>query len=145
MNTDLVELSNSEARYSLAPGDANDGLWDWKVETGEVYYSPHWKSMLGYPEHELENVYDTWANLVHPNDKLIALDLVQDHLTGNKDSFETEMRMKHKDGHYISVLSRGFRQYGGADKQSVHLIGIHVDITARKKVEVFSQKTAGNS
>jgi len=135
------ELTNSEARYSLALREANDGLWDWNTETGEVYYSPHWKSMLGYQEHELENMIDTWANLVHPHDSEKTLNMAQDYVSSRANSFETEMRMKHKNGHYVSVLSRGFRQYGGPDKKSVHLIGTHIDITARKKAEVFSQKT----
>ena len=93
------ELYVSEERFSLAMRGANDGLWDWNLETDEVYYSPRWRSMLGYEESELENHVNTWAGLVHPDDKVIVLEKVRDYLDARKDSFEVEMRMRHKDGH----------------------------------------------
>jgi len=64
-----TELYKSEERFSLAMRGANDGLWDWNLETDEVYYSPRWKSMLGYGEDELEHNLDTWASLVYQEDK----------------------------------------------------------------------------
>ncbi|MEI2767019.1 MAG: PAS domain-containing protein [Nitrosomonas sp.] len=103
-----TELYISEERFSLAMRGANDGLWDWNLETDEVYYSPRWRSMLGYAENELDNNLNTWANLVHPDDKNRVLEKVQDYLAGRADSFEVEMRMHHKDGHEVYVLSRAF-------------------------------------
>ena len=100
------ELYVSEERFSLAMRGANDGLWDWNLETDDVYYSPRWKSMLGYKESELENNLNTWASLVNSDDKVVALEKVQDYFDGRKDSFEVEMRMRHKDGHEVFVLSR---------------------------------------
>ncbi|MEW8584860.1 MAG: PAS domain-containing protein, partial [Candidatus Thiodiazotropha sp.] len=76
-------------------------MWDWNLETDEVYYSPRWKSMLGYEEGELAHHLDTWASLVHPDDKDRVVKTVQDHLSGNADSFEVEMRMRHKEGHEV--------------------------------------------
>ena len=102
------ELHISEERFSLAMRGANDGLWDWNLETDEVYYSPRWKSMLGYKEGELENTLNTWARLVHTDDKNTVLKKVQDYLEGRIHSFEIEMRMHHKEGHEIFVLSRAF-------------------------------------
>lgn len=136
------KLQKSEERFSLAMRGANDGLWDWNLETNEVYYSPRWKSMLGYEEDELTDDLSTWENLVHPDDKERVLKLVQDYLVGKADSFEVEMRMRHKTGHEVFVLSRAFLAHRAADSKAVRLVGTHVDITARKKAEVFDDKNA---
>lgn len=132
----------NEERFRLALHGANDGLWDWDLETDEVYYSPRWKSMLGYEEDELPNDFDTWANLVHPDEKNAILGKVREYLSGKSQSFEAEMMMKHKDGHYIHVLSRAFSQVRETDSKPIRLIGTHVDISARKKAEAFNRKTA---
>lgn len=136
------ELYVSEERFSLAMRGANDGLWDWNLETDEVYYSPRWKSMLGYAENELANQVSTWENLVNPDDKIIALERVQDYFDGRKDSFEVEMRMRHKDGHEVFVLSRAFLVTRALDNKPLRLIGTHVDITERKKAETFDNQYA---
>ncbi len=137
-----TELSISEERFSLAMRGANDGLWDWNLETDEVYYSPRWKSMLGYAENDLKNDIKTWANLVHPDDKDIVLEKVQDYIDGRKNSFEVEMRMRHKDGHEVFVLSRAFLVTRESDNKAVRLVGTHVDITDRKITETFDSKYA---
>ncbi len=116
-----TELYISEERFSLAMRGANDGLWDWNLETDEVYYSPRWKSMLGYGEKELDNDLNTWANLVHPGDKDRVLEKVQKYLVGRADSFDVEMRMRHKDGHEVFVLSRAFLVIRESDGKGVLL------------------------
>jgi diguanylate cyclase (GGDEF)-like protein/PAS domain S-box-containing protein len=137
-----TELYKSEERFSLAMRGANDGLWDWNLETDEVYYSPRWKSMLGYGENELKNTLSAWTSLVHPDDKDMVLEKVQDYIAGRNDSFEVEMRMHHKNGHEIFVLSRAFLVTRESDGKPVRLVGTHVDITDRKKVEAFDDKNA---
>lgn len=132
----------SEERFSLAMRGANDGLWDWNLDSDEVYYSPRWKSMLGYGENELDNNLNTWANLVHPDDKDRVLEKVQDYLVGEADSFEVEMRMHHKEGHEVYVLSRAFLVIRESDGKPARLVGTHVDITERKLAEVFDNKNA---
>lgn len=132
----------SEERFSLAMRGANDGLWDWNLESDAVYYSPRWKSMLGYGENELDNDLNTWANLVHPDDKDRVLEKVQDYLVGQADSFEVEMRMHHKKGHEVYVLSRAFLVIRESDGKPARLVGTHVDITERKLAEVFDNKNA---
>lgn len=134
------ELSISEERFSLAMRGANDGLWDWNLETDEVYYSPRWKNMLGYEENELENKLDSWARLVHADDKDSVLKKVQDYLEGQTHAFEVEMRMHHKDGREVFVLSRAFLVTRESDGKPVRLVGTHVDITERKKAEAFDSQ-----
>lgn len=137
-----TELYISEERFCLAMRGANDGLWDWNLETDEVYYSPRWKSMVGYGENELDNDLNTWANLVHPDDKDIVLEKVQKYVDGRADSFEVEMRMRHKDGHEVFVLSRAFLVTRESDGKPSRLVGTHVDITERKTAEVFDRKSS---
>ena len=137
-----AELYKSEERFSLAMCGANDGLWDWNLETDEVYYSLRWKSMLGYEENELKNNLKTWTSLVHPDDKDIVLEKVQDYIARQTDSFEVEMRMHHKDSRIIFVLSRAFLVTSKSDGKPVRLVGTHVDITDRKKAEAFNDKSA---
>ncbi len=137
-----AELYKSEERFSLAMRGANDGLWDWNLVTDEAYYSPRWKSMLGYKKNELDNHLNTWASLVYSEDKSMVLEKVQDYIAGRTDSFEVEMRMHHKDGHAVFVLSRAFLVTRESDGKPVRLVGTHIDITDRKKAEAFDDKNA---
>ncbi|MEN8445028.1 MAG: diguanylate cyclase, partial [Cyanobacteria bacterium J06555_13] len=136
------KLQESEERFSLAMRGANDGLWDWNLETNAVYYSPRWKSMLGYDNDELTHDLSTWKSLVHPDDKDRVLTMVQDYLVGKTDSFDVEMRMQHKAGHEVFVLSRAFLAHRESDRKAVRLVGTHIDITARKKAKAFDDKQA---
>jgi PAS domain S-box-containing protein/putative nucleotidyltransferase with HDIG domain len=140
--TDITErkraeeaLAKSEERFALAMKGANDGVWDWNLKTDEVYYSPRWKSMLGYAENELEPVVATWERLVHPKDIELAKRSIDEYLTGATDQFEVEFQMKHKDGSWVDILARGFAVRSQEDGKPVRLVGTHVDITKRKKAE----------
>ena len=135
-------LRNQLATISLAMHGANDGLWDWNLETDEVYYSPRWLSMLGYEDSELAQTLDTWKRLVHIDDQDRVLNLVDEYLKGKTDCFEVEMRMHHKDGHDVFILSRAVSVCRESDKKPVRLVGTHFDITQRKKAEAFDQKNA---
>ena len=137
-----AELYLSEERFSLAMRGANDGLWDWNLETDEVYYSPRWKNMLGYTEKDLENTINTWGNLVNPDDKDRVLEKVREYIDGSKNSFEVEMRMHHKEGHEVFVLSRGFLVTRKSDNKPIRLVGTHVDIIERKIAEAFDNQYA---
>ncbi len=64
-----AELERSEERYALAARGANDGLWDWDLLTGEVYFSSRWKSMLGYADDEIGDSSDEWLDRIHPDDQ----------------------------------------------------------------------------
>ncbi|MBF0327607.1 MAG: PAS domain-containing protein [Nitrospirae bacterium] len=127
-------LLDSEERFRLAMAGANDGLWDWNLLTNHVYYSPRWKSMLGYAEDELESHIDTWKSVVHPDDMEPTLSLVSDFLEGRAVKYEIEFRLRHKDGQYLNILSRA-TVVRADDGKPLRLVGTHVDITERKKAE----------
>jgi two-component system, cell cycle sensor histidine kinase and response regulator CckA len=130
----------SEERLRLAMMGTNDGLWDWNLQTDEVYYSPRWKSMLGYTPDELEHTIETWKRLVHPDDRERVLTAVRSHLEGRTDRYEVEFRMRHKDGHYLNILSRAFLT-NRADGTVLRLVGTHVDMTERKNIEQQLRKS----
>jgi PAS domain S-box-containing protein len=132
-------LRASEERLNLALRGANDGLWDWDLKTNEVYYSPRWKSMLGFAEGELENHYETWERLLHPEDLETALTRLRGFLEGRASRYEEEFRMRHKEGHYVDILSRGFLVYGDQG-EAVRIVGTHVDVTERNKLEEQSRQ-----
>jgi PAS domain S-box-containing protein len=139
MSAQLAEsyaaLHESEERFSLAMRGANDGLWDWDVRTGKVYYSPRWKEMLGYTNDEIEPAFSAWQRLVHPDDKPAAMKGIEAFLSGAFDKFEIEFRMQHKDGHYVDILSRAFGVREAPGGPVVRIVGTHLDITERKRAE----------
>jgi diguanylate cyclase (GGDEF)-like protein/PAS domain S-box-containing protein len=120
--------------------EINDGLWDWDLITDHVYYSAHWKSILGYEKYEIKPHFDAWAELVHPEDKVFILDKINKYLYGSSDVFEHEMRMRHKDGHYLHIVTRAIQVTLDADNNPVRLIGTHVDVTQQKKAELFERR-----
>lgn len=132
-------LRESEERFSLAMAGANDGLWDWDLKTDAVYFSPRWKNMLGYEEHELANHLTTWSSSLHPDDLDRALREVDAYMKGIIDEYMIEFRMKHKVGHYVDILARGIIV---RDENAVphRFVGTHVDISERKKAEQLLQQ-----
>ncbi len=127
-------LRESEERYALAARGANDGLWDWNLQTNNVYLSPRWKSMLGYEENEIGNNPNDWFELVHPDEVENLKNVIAAHLKEPQIPIESEYRIKHKDGTYVWMLCRGLAVTGRAGK-AVRMAGSQTDITARKKME----------
>lgn len=129
-----VALRESEERYSLAVQGANDGLWDWDLKNNRIYFSPRWKSMLGYAEDEIGDDPKEWFNRLHPEDvERLQLD-ISGHLKGLTPHFENEHRMLHRDGGYRWMLSRGIAVLD-EDKVAARMAGSQSDITDRKNAE----------
>ena len=124
----------SEERFNLAITGANDGLWDRNLAQNTVYYSPRWKSMLGYEDHELANTYATWAGQVHPEDIDTILEKIDHCLTHKIDRFQHEYRIRQKNGQYIWVLDRGMIMRD-ENQTATRLVGIQTDISEQKYVE----------
>ena len=127
-------LRESEERLTLAFAGAQEGVWDWNFETGAVVYSPRWKQMLGYDDDEIEPHVRAWERLLHPDDMPRAQELTEGVKRGEQ-SYEGEFRLRHKDGHYLHVLSRGYpvrREPGGP---VVRIVGTHFDLTARRQAD----------
>ncbi len=125
--TDIYEMVNSVT---------SDGIWDWNLVTGQVYFSPRWKLMIGFQPYELENELGTFWSLVHKDDFDRVRSEIQVFLsnTNSNAKYQTEFRMRHKDGHYLWILSRGgvsYDEFGNINR----FTGSHIDITERKSIE----------
>ena len=121
--------------WALALDRAHLGLWDWNLSTGDCYYSPTWSKMLGYEANELANTSDLWLKLTHPDDRQRAQESGDRHIAGIVDSIETELRLRHKDGHWVWVLDRGGTVERDADGKPLRLMGVQTDITRQKEAE----------
>lgn len=129
-----AELLRSRERFELAVRGSQDGLWDWDPRTGEIYYSPRWKSILGYEDHEIASRIEEWEERIHPDDRERVLAANRANLEGSTPHYECEYRLRHKDGTYRWILARGvaLRDASGVAYRAA---GSHVDITERKKAE----------
>jgi PAS domain S-box-containing protein len=129
-----IALKESEERFALAMESTNDGLWDWNLETNEIYYSPVWKGLLGYEDHELPNDFSVWEKLTDPGDVKRSWEMQNELINKKRDRFELEFKMKHKDGHWVDILSRANVIFNEDDK-AVRIVGTHQDITEKRQLE----------
>ena len=128
-----IELARSEERFQLAVRSSLDGIWEIDLVRNEYYYSPRWKEMLGFTDDELPNERTTWTDRIHPED-LIAVRRYQAGFNSRpNERHEVEFRLRHKDGSWIWILSRGVAIYQQGEPKRI--VGSHKDITARKLSE----------
>ncbi len=128
------ELENLKERLEYAVNGTGDGLWDWNLETNECYFSPRWKSMLGYEDSELPNEIETWEKRIYPPDlEKVEQDVV---LSQQRPGlfYENIHRMIHKDGHLVWMLDRGQTLFNTEGK-AVRMVGFDTDITKQKQLE----------
>ena len=128
-------LHASESRLRLAVKGGNIGLWDWDLVTNHVVFSPEWKRQIGCDEHEIADDFTEWQTRVHPEDLDSALQKIRDFQEGHASKYENEFRLRHKDGTYRWILSHGLVLSDSLGKP-VRMLGTHLDITERKKVEI---------
>ena len=124
----------SEQRLRLAVRASNTGLWDWNIETGEIYFSPEWKSQIGYEDDELKNRFGEWEERLHPEDRDRMLKTVNSYLANPWSNYEVEFRLRHKDGSYRWILARATLLTDDQGKPQ-RMLGSHLDITERKLAE----------
>ncbi|MCF8369494.1 MAG: PAS domain S-box protein [Bacteroidales bacterium] len=127
-------IRESQERFNFAMAATKDGIYDWDLITNEIYYSPGWKQMLGYKDHELKNEFSVWEKLTEPEDAKKSWDMLNAHISGKLHRFELEFKMKHKNGHWVDILSRAEAIFDSKGK-AIRVVGTHVDITSRKKIE----------
>ena len=134
-------LRESEERLRLAVQASNVGLWDWDLRSNQVVFSREWKLQLGFEEHEIANEFSEWERRVHPDDLAPTMACVRRVLAGPGDEHEVEFRMRHKDGSWRWIYTRG--EVSRDEKgQPVRMLGCHVDITERQRGEAVLRKLA---
>jgi diguanylate cyclase (GGDEF)-like protein/PAS domain S-box-containing protein len=139
----IHDLSLSEERYSLAVRAANDGIWDWDLATGTIYFSPRWHAILGRdggPDTADEDP-STWFGLVHSGDILRLRGAIEAHLEGRTPHLQSEHRMRHADGSWRWVMTRGLA-IRGVDGTPTRMAGSLSDVTDRRSAQLRLQHDA---
>ncbi len=129
-------LAESESRWNFALESAGQGVWDHNLNAGTAFYSRTWKLMRGLdPDEEVNWSPESWLERVHPDDRerIQATNSQQD--SGELSLKEIEYRERHRDGHYIWILSRGKAVTRNPDGKAARVLGTDTDITAIKRVE----------
>ena len=128
------ELRESQERYELVSRGANEGIWDWDIGTDYVYYSPRWYGLLGLQPGSGESNSKEWFQRIHIDDLERVTQEIDAHFSGRSDQFVCEYRMKHQDGSYRWVFTKGVVVKNG-DGRVTRMAGSMTDITDRKNVE----------
>jgi len=144
--TDKKETENalriSEERFKYAISAIEDGLWDWNIYTGDVYFSSRWKKMLGYDENDIEPNVSSWEKLIHPEDMGMVMRVLNYHLAGKTSVYETEHRVRTKNGEWKWILDKGKVVEWNAEGKPLRAVGTHRDITQLKEAQ-SALKNAG--
>jgi PAS domain S-box-containing protein len=130
------ELKKNKDRLQLALEASEMGLWDWQIRTGEVYFSPQWKTMLGYEVGEIENRLESWERLVHPDDLPKTWAEVTAYLEGHSQRYTLEFRMRSKSGEWRWILSQAKVMECDTSGTPLRVTGTHKDISDQKWAEL---------
>ena len=131
-----LALANSERLWKLAIDATGDGVYDWNLQSGDMYYSPRWKTMLGYQEEDILTEYHSWEKLMHPDYLQVTADTLQAYVSGSIPHYEVEFPLLNKQGHYVWILSRGTIVSRDELGRPLRMIGTHIDISQRKSIEL---------
>lgn len=123
-----LELKSTKEQLELVLQASSEGFWDWDLLADQIYFSPRWKEMLGYTDHELENSFDMWESVIFEEDQIAALQLIEDYNSGKIDNFVAIQRFHHKTGTTVHVLARAIH-LKNAQGQVTRMVGSHLDIT----------------
>lgn len=134
----IGSLRDVEERYRLAVDGTKEGLWDWDIETGKVFYSQQYEEMLGYNANEIKGTLKSWQESIHPDCKEDALKKMKAHLKQETPYYEAEYQMRCKDGSYKWVRVRAKALYN--NNIAYRMVGFHLDIEHIKLLEKKSKE-----
>ena len=122
-----------EDRYALTVERANDGIWEWNLESGAVEFSLRWKGLLGLSDARLGTIED-WQGMLHPEERAAVILSLENHLNGLTQHFDKEYRLRHGDGHFRWIHSRG-TAIRRATGKPYRVVVMDNDIHERKTIE----------
>jgi len=130
------EFKKNQEWLHLSTTSSNVGLWEWHPQTGKTVFDEVWANLVGYTLDELQPIsIETWNNLVHPDDLHKFENEIERYFSGETSIYESEVRMKHKEGHWVWILDRGRAVEWDDEGYPTKLVGTHVDITNQKNIE----------
>ena len=131
-----LALRRSEQRLENILSGTDAGTWEWDVKAGETAVNERWADMIGRTLAELQPITNQiWPGLIHPGDLTDVQARVERCLAGEIDRFDAELRLRHRDGHWVWVLTRGRVVEWSADGSPLRMAGIQLDVTERKRAE----------
>ncbi|WP_051309183.1 hybrid sensor histidine kinase/response regulator [Desulfogranum japonicum] len=136
-----ASLQESQQRLSFVMKASDMGPWDWNLLTDEVLFSPEWKRQIGYEENEISNQYKEWEKRLHPDDLERVLSTLKAHFEDSENGYNVIFRLRHKDGSYRWIESKGITLKDKSGKP-YRMLGCHLDITAKKEREDAVRQTA---
>lgn len=141
----MEALKINQERLAFAIQGNGDGVWDWNVITDEMITSDQWKDMIGYEKIDIKNLFSEWGKLIHPDDKDTAYLNLDRYLEGLAPTYESEVRLRTKDGSYKWILTRGKIISRTIDGKPLRVTGTHTDINSRKLMEQELEKAKDNA
>ncbi len=130
------ELIDERQRLSNIIEGTHAGTWEWSVQTGEILFNDQWATFIGYELSELEPItIETWRASVHPDDARLSGELLEQHFSGELAYYECEVRMRHKEGHWVWGVSRGKVATWAPDGKPLLMSGTIQNISQRKQAE----------
>jgi PAS domain S-box-containing protein len=121
-------------RLQMALASSNIGLWDWDIESNDVWFSPELKRLIGYKDHEIPNRFEEWEKRLHPEDRPKLMAEIKAYLQGHVQTYNVEFRLAHKDGSYRWINATG-KLVSESGRNARRFMGSQVDITERKESE----------
>ncbi len=135
-----LSLRDAEERWQFAVLAADMGVWDWNMETNVVYHSDRWCTMLGYEPGEITDQLGEWSHRMHPQDLELTMFRLREHIEGRVALYQSEHRMRTKDGTYRWIQDRGKVMARDATGRPLRMVGTHSDITPKKNAEEAAQR-----
>ena len=133
----LKQLDESKSQLELVLNTTAVGVWDWRILTGEIFCNESWFAIAGYQKDEIEDFdIESWKEMIHPDDLSLSMQSIEKHFDDSAVPYTCELRVKHKDGHWVWVIDTGKLVERNEHRFPSRMIGTLLDITKLKTTEL---------